>query len=461
MKYLVRQDNEKRNGEKRNLINKLKSGECKMKYYLIALIVCVCAFSLNVKAADDWSTLFQGGEDNIVDKLADTGNWKGKLGMNFRHDLSVEEGDEFEAGWGYFDFGWESGDVHGLQLGLGGIAITELWDGGSAADSLFDDGGAFGKKARWTEAYLKYHIPNSETHLIIGRASGKQFAKPATGDGDFHQGIGIIIKDIPRLTIKASAINAWLNNASAKWDLDGMDSDWEDMDSYHDESPGDFVYTLMAEIDAVPDWLTLTPYVQHYKNVATVIGSTYKLERPVSENLNLGVDGAYAIHYEDTPDAVSATDEDVSQLLVHPYGKMDNFQLGFGYYSMSDDIAPMNTFGEGGDDFEDTFVTGELDPTTEDLAKYGEQPGNDTFFVDAGYSHGPFDFSVVYAWCDNALIEDGWEDKGKAKELNIKVKMAFTEKLSGELAYINLSDDYTDDKDRSVDYIAGGLSYKF
>lgn len=452
--------NVKQDNEKCNVINKQKAGARMMKHFFVALIVCISVFSLNVQGADEWSTLFKGGEDNFMDKLAQTGSWEGELGIGFRHDLSVEEGDEFKAGWGFFDFGWESGAVYGLQIGVGGLAVTELWDKGSAEDSLFNNG-SFGEKVRWTEAYLKYHLPNTKTHFIIGRASGKKFAKPESGDGDFHQGVGIIVKDIPRLTIKASAINAWLNNASAKWDLDGIDSDWVDMDSYHNENPGDFAYTLMVDIDAVPDLLTLTPFVQYYDNVATSVGSTYELERTMSENLSLGVDGAYAIHYEDTPDGVSATDGDISQFLVHTYGKMDNFKLGVGYYTMSDDIAPMNTLAEGGDDFHDTFITGEFDPTSEDLGKYAEQPGNDTFFVDAGYSYGPFGLSVLYAWCDNAVIEDGWESKGEANELNVKLKMAFTENLSGELAYINLSDDYTFDKDRSVDYVAGALFYEF
>ena len=418
----------------------------------------------------EWSQLVpEKAGGNIIDSLAEGSSWDAELGIQFRENVTDEiegEGEDVEAGWGYLEFGWESGSVHGLQLGVGGLAITELWYG-EVSEGLFDNGGDFGRHERWTEAYIKYSLPNTKTHFILGRADDGKFGEPVAGDGDYYQGIGVTIKDIPRITIKAHAVNAWLNDASASWDMDGIQSDWQDMDDVvRDEGgiesdAGDFAYTLMTEINAVDNFLTVTPYVQYHKDVATSLGTSFNAESVLRESLTVGLDGAYVKHFEDTPDAASATDEDVSQRALYAYGKFKNLKLGIGYYGISDDIPIFNTKSEGGDDFEDVFIMDEFDPMEQDLAKYGETQGNDTFYIDAGYSYGPFDLEVAYGWCKNAVVQDAWNRDGEATELNVILGLNITENLKGELAYVSLSDDYTGDKDRSMDYVAGSLAYKF
>lgn len=398
--------------------------------------------------------------ETMLDKAILGGSWKAELGMSFRFVDPDNSSDDGDAGWGYIEFDWLSGSFHGLQLGLGGLAVTELWESGDF-DGVIDD--AFADKAKWTDAYVKFSIPNTKSNVIVGR---KKFKKPASGDGDVHQGIQLTIKDIPHLTIYAHAVNAWMNNASSDWDLDGIQEDWQDLEDTirdnggPDEDAGEFAYTVMAAIDVVPGHISITPYITHHGDVATTIGSTFEAKTDVNETFSVGLDGAYARHMEDTPDDVCDTDGDVSQTLVQVYGKACNFKLGVGYYTMSKDASIGNSLTSG-DDFDDNYAYDEFDPMELDLAKYGEQPNNETWFIFGGYSWGAFDLEVTYGWVDDAIVEKGSTYDGEATELDVVLGVGITENLSLELAYIHLDDDFKDDGDRSQDVFAGNLAYKF
>ncbi len=445
---------------------------------LLTLVTGILAVTTVTTLAGHWGEdidyLFTSkGNDTAFEKLVEDSTWDGELGLQFRSE-NPDTGEEGSAGWGYFQFGWESGyldlmrsgeDKSGLQLGVGGVAVLEAWEK-HAFEGVFSDSGDFADEAKWTSLYMKYSVPGTKTHFIVGRAQDDMFGEPASGDGDYYQGFGITIADIPRIEIKASVVNEWLDNASASWDLDGIQDEWQSMDDVVrdetgvDKDAGRFAYTLMTEIEAVRDFVTVTPYVQHHSDVATSYGLSFNAERPVNESLTLGLDGAYSKHMEDTSNAAGPNDGDVSQTMLHAYGKVRNFNLGFGYYTISDD-APLFNNSSNGDDFEAVFVMDEFDPMEEDLAKYGEQQGNDTLFVDAGYEHGPVSLDVVYGWTDNAIIEGGAVNKGNARELDVVLGVDLIRNLKGELAYVTLQDGYTADGDRSMDMFAGALSYNF
>ena len=399
----------------------------------------------------------------IIDEVFRAGSWSGEFGLAFRYE-DPEADEDGHAGWGFFEFDWESGAWHGLQLGVGGIAILEAWDEGSL-DGILDEDGAFKDSAAWTDLYIKYAVPKTKTEILIGRT---KFKKPASGDGDVHQGIQLTIKDIPNVTIYASAVCEWMDDASTGWDLDGIQDDWVEMDDvntgdYGMGEAGNVAYTLMAKIKAVPDLLTLTPYVQYQEDVATSLGIEFEAEVALNETVSLGLDGIYAHHMEDTPDDMYPDDEDVSQYLLHAYAKVQNLKVGFGCYHISDDIALYNGLGEPdpGDDFESVYIMDEFDPMEEDLAKYGEAPNNDTYFVDASYSWRFLELAVVYGWVDNAWIKKTGADDGKAQELDVVLNIAITKNLEAELAYVNLDDDYSGDGDDSVDVVAGAITFSF
>lgn len=448
----------------------------------VALIASGGYTALAADTAKDQPVLFSFDNDALLsgntwdETLAAGGEWDGELGIQFRTEDDYEnEADDGDAGLGFLETSWESGSLYGLQLGLGGLFTTEMWANDSFED-VFSDGGTFDPQAKWTQVYLKYTIPNSKSYLLLGRADEGMFGEPAAGDGDFYEGFGVTIKDIPRITIKAHVVKEWLNNASPSWDFNGIDDQWAEMEQAslevgedtafgagNAEEFGDFAYTLMTEIEAVPDMLTITPYIQYHSDVATVLGTGFELEHAVNDSLTLGLDGAYVWFKEDTPDKYWPDDEDFNQTLIHTYAEIKGFSFGAGYYSMSDDIPIFNGppgSGQFEKDLKDIFLADEMDPMEEDLAKYGEQSGNDTYFVEVGYTHGPFWVEVIYGTVDNALTAQGNHD-GEADELDIYFGVQITENLEAELAYADVSDDYTADGDDSYKMFGGGIVWKF
>ncbi|MFO7822143.1 MAG: major outer membrane protein [Lentisphaeria bacterium] len=425
-------------------------------------IMAFVAASLTVAAEDSNYLLSADASRTVIDETLANGTWDAELGLKFRYE-DPEEDEDGSAGWGYLEVDWESGVWNGLQLGVGGLAILEAWDEGGYEGNIFGDDDDFQDHAKWTDIYLKYAVPNTKTEILVGRT---KFKKPTDGDGDVHQGIQLTIKDIPRMTIYASAVNKWMDNASASWDLDGIQDEWVDMDEVNSKDHGNsdagsFAYTLMADIDAVPDMLTLSPYMQYQKDVATTLGVEFDIHQALNEDLTVGLNGAYVKHLEDTPDDMYPDDEDVSQSLLRAYGKYKNFGLGVGYYHISGDIALYNDTGAPGDDFQSVYIMDEFDPMAEDLAKYGEAPNNDTFFVDASYSWKFLELEAIYGWVDNAWVKSTGEAKGEATELNLIMNIAISENLEAEIGYIRVDDNYSDDGDDSTDIVAGGIAYSF
>jgi hypothetical protein len=174
---------------------------------------------------------------------------------------------------------------------------------------------------------------------------------------------------------------------------------------------------------------------------------------------------SYAYFDEKTPNDLWPDDENMDQYKLNPYANFETkdwrFEAGFGYYRISNDIAPFNSKAEGGDDFEDLFIWDEFDPMEEDLAKYGEHPNNETWFVHAGADWGPFSLEAIYGWCNHAVIENGSSHDGEATELDVYLTAAITESIVAELVFVSLDDDYEADGDRSRNYFAGSIAYEF
>ncbi len=428
----------------------------------VATIGLVPVATAEAQIGPDQESIFGS---TLIDKGSEEDSWEGEIGFNWRSE-NPDEGDDGSAGWGFLDLAWESGPMHGFQIGVGAVAILEAWDTDGFEDVL-DEDGVFADEAAWTQIYLTYTIPDTQTTILIGRADDGMFGEPNGGDGDYYQGIGVTVKDIPRVTLRAHAVNSWINNASASWDFDGIQEEWQDMDDViRDEGggtddSGDVALTLIAGIDLVPDHLSLTPHVQHHEDVATSLGVTLEGEVDITDGLAVGGETVYLHHFEDTPNDVNPDDDDLSQFLIQLFGKFKGFKAGVGYYTISDDVPIFNTLGEGGDDFEDVFVMDEIDPMEEDLAKYGEQPNNETWFLFAEYGYGPFDLEVIYGWADDAIIEDGYAYEGEAQELDIFLEIGLTENLSAELVFVNLRDDFEADGDRSMNMFAGSFAYAF
>ena len=103
-----------------------------------------------------------------------------------------------------------------------------------------------------------YRFPGSDSYLILGRAEDDFFGEPESGDGDYYQGFGVTIGDILHARIEASVVNAWLDDASPRWDVDGIQESWQNMGDVFDDmnigAPGDesgeVAYSLLAEVES-------------------------------------------------------------------------------------------------------------------------------------------------------------------------------------------------------------------
>lgn len=425
-------------------------------------------------------------ERNILKQGVVPGTWEGELGMQFRAEqheddefvVGGEPEDSAETGWGYLELSWVSEPVYGTQVGLGGLAVTDLWqkDGFDGNNDIFADDAVFADRAKWTQGYLKHNI-TAESYLIAGRADDDLFGEPATGDGDYYQGLGLTIASIPRVTLRAHAVNEWLNDASPSWDFGGVNDRWaelregslevgEDVGADTSSRFGSVAYTAMADIEAVTGMLTVSPYVQHHSDVATSLGTSVEAEKPVSDMLSLGLEGTWATHLEDTPDELWPHDEDFQQRLIRGYGKVRGVELGVGYYSISHDRIIFNGppgSGQFERDFKDIYILDEMDPMEEDIGKYGEQQGGGTIFADASFSWGPVSLAVLYGVVDGAAADVGGveTDDGEGSELDVKLGFDISESLTAHLFYADVQDDFAGDGEQGYDMLAGALIYSF
>jgi hypothetical protein len=414
-------------------------------------------------------TLLPESVSDVLKKGAKEASIDAEFGMQWRHESYEEKDaagdDKSRAGWAYAELGLLSGSMVNFQLGLGAIGVHELWakdraDNEVPGDNIFKDD-VFEFKSFWTEAYLKYSVPKTKTHFILGRADDGLFGEPRSGDGDYYTGFGVTVKDIPQVKIRAHVVTEWVNNASTSWDYDGIQEDWVQLS---DEGK-DAAYTLIVDAEAIEDLLDLQGYVQHHGDVGTSYGLTLEAEYDLNDMSAIGLEGTYARFSEDTPDTISADDSNMSQYIINPYVKYSKNKwkgsFGVGYYHISDHIPPFNTLAEGGDDFEDIFIWDEFDPMEEDLAKYGEQQNNKTYFIHAGLGYGPVYLKAIYGWVDDAIIEDGLTYEGEATELDVYLNVNITENVELELVYCDVDDDFKVDGDRSFSHFSGLLAYKF
>ncbi|MEF8788284.1 MAG: hypothetical protein V5A84_04370 [Planctomycetota bacterium] len=426
------------------------------------------------------------GDRSLLDSAASAGTWDGEFGIQFRGEeheddefvVDGEPEDSASAGWAYLDLSWLSKPVYDTRVGVGGLGITEVWkDKGFDKDNdIFYDGGTFSDPVTLTQAYLRHDL-SPETYVVAGRAADDLFGEPPTGDGDYYQGVGLTTGFIPRVTLRAHAVNEWIDDASPSWDFGGMDESWaemkegspevgEDVGADTGSAFGSVAYTAMAEVEVVRELLTVTPYVQHHSDVATSLGAGFQAEHPVNDVLTLGANGAWVTHLEDTPDELWPHDEDFQQRLIRGYGKAKGVELGVGYYSISNDRIIFNGPAGSGQferDFKDVFIMDELDPLEEDIGKYGDQQGSRTIFADVGYSWGPVSTKVIYGVADRALANAGGveTDEGAGSELNVKVGVDITDNLGGELFYAQVQDDFAGDGEQGYDMIGGALFYSF
>lgn len=445
-----------------------------MKKRLLSVLALSAAVSFagphQVQGEESKTLLGDTAPGRAVDRLISAGETSGEIGITARWE-SPDDGDSDDGGLAYFEPKWTSGKVHNLQFTIGGLITSRIWED----DTMLTDSYPDSQDGLLTEAYLTYSLPGTKTQFLLGRADDGVFYEPVHGDGDFYEGLGVRIDDIPRMTLHAHAVTAWLDNADTSpvsWDglnnTGGGEDRWQDMDKVIQdqtgiqEDSGDAAYTVALEAEVLKDdLLNMTAALTTLEDVARSWSIAADSEVSLSREVSIGVRGVFATLLEDTPATVNDTDEDVEQYKVYGFVDVRGLEFGLGHYGQSNDRSVFNTATEGGDDFEDVFVGDEFDPVDEDLAKYGEQPNNNTYFLNAAWGYGPANLEIIYAWVDDAVIENGTLKEGEAQELNVILDLAWTETLSSEFYYAKVDDDYTKDGDRSADIFAMNLTHEF
>jgi hypothetical protein len=258
-------------------------------------------------------------------------------------------------------------------------------------------------------------------------------------DGDSHQGVQLLSEDIPSVILTLSAINRWIENATTDYSMDGIDKSWRDCND-DPEGASSTAYMLFARINLLEEELTLSPFLGHQSGVLSTYGASLEFSQAINDKLSVGLDGTYAFYEEDTDDS---SDEDASSYLAHATVFYANFWIGSGYYVMSDDNR-VGATAVGNNSF---------DPMEEGV--YGAEPGDTTFYLDAGYSQGPFELAVVLG---NTEIDSSIAGDEGCTELDVYLTYKFSETAQVELMFVNIDDD---NSARDYQVYAGGLKMTF
>lgn len=384
---------------------------------------------------------FSGASESLnkISNAFGTGKVSGEIGVNFRIDDpdDSEQVDDGDIGTAFAELDFESNQFYNFSLGLNFIAVGELWSNDAWEKNGFDDDGNFERKSMLRYVYLDYEIPGTKSTIMVGR---NKFEKSEAMDGDAHQGVQLTSNDLPMTTLYLAVIDRWINNASTAYDMDGIEDDWRDGDDAFDGASST-TYSAIAEIEAIKDQLTLIPFYSHQEDVITNYGLTLEFEQPLNGDMSLGFEGTYAVFKEESKDP---TDEDASSYIAHVTLSYQDFWAGVGYFVMSDDLR-VDPKAVGNKAF---------DPMEEGV--YGGDPDDHTVFIDAGYSHGPFEVEIIFG--DTKIDSSATGDEQGCKELDIYFTYEITEAFGLELMYVNVNDD---DSDLDYQVFAGGISMTF
>ncbi|MBS3762488.1 MAG: hypothetical protein KGZ25_04185 [Planctomycetes bacterium] len=388
-----------------------------------------------------------------LDKAIEEGDLAGEAGVYFEGtdpddpDPSVGEGqdEDYFFGTAYIEMAFESASMNGLQFGIGAIAVNELWwDREEWNGSNFVDTAAFGDDytdnydddAALNMAYLKFTFPNTKSSVLVGR---KEFEESIVMDGDFHQGIEIAIKDLEMVDIYLSAVEEWADDSGA--DEIGGETLMEDGNSDAD----DWGYSLLVDFGG--DNFSLKPFVHQHSDVVLSYGVEGNAEFDINENMSLSIDGAWSEHSEDTPDSVSATDDDWNQYLLGGAAQVGGFSFGGGFYARSDD-ADSAAVGTG--IFQDDFSP------MEEIEDWADTT---IYFVEVGYDFGAIKTNIVYGIADDDKDGAG-ETDSDADEIDLELEAQITDRVAFEIVYADVNFDETDENN-DYGYWEGGVSVSF
>jgi len=398
----------------------------KLVLVFVIVFAAVAVMAKVTEASDPVDTFFRAG----------TPSGSVGIGMNLQEfEGSTNNGPGMA--WGFVSLKYKTEAFYGFRAGGWWIGVHDLWEN---HDGDYET--VYTQNSDIRNFYALYQPPSTKTVLTVGRAD---FVKNPSMDGDAHQGLQLVVDDIPRASLKLAAVNRWTKHSTTDFDADGI-LGWADVSSGDDfatENPdaGDVFYAGTLSYRVV-DPVSLAIYSDYQADVMLVYGATFDSSVPVSDSLKWGVDAIFARYNNKTPKSVADYDN-VNEWLVHTSLGGDVFSLGLGWFAVGNSALD-TTAG----------IFNNFDPLeNDDLDTAG--PGNDVnlYYIDSTITLDPVKLSLAYGRTDNQSVDSN------SDEIDVFFTVDITEstKLEGYITWMSFSSDAYDN------YFKGGttLSYYF
>jgi len=372
--------------------------------------------------------------DTALDNLTDDFPVSGKFGVY--HTTSAKgEDDAGRLTNAWLELNWASRPIKGFQAGLGLFGVTNLHENGVI--EFKPDHDEHRHTAGIRELYLKYAIPDTKSSLVFGRANMRDSCR--TLWGDTHEGVMFTSKDLEKVTINAAIIKAFVYDFN--YDETGV-SERRRMTDFHDQA-GECVYTLTVE--ARLSRVKLKPFFGYFPGHESVRGLEADFGIDIAGQNRIGLKGVYGFFTEETPDSVSADDEDWTQSVISSYAAIGPFSLEAGRWYRGDS----NSVRIDGESFL-IYTFGSMKVLYTSKAR-----GLTMTYFKAGVKLGPASLSAQYA----RQKDSHGEGKDDAEEIDYIIKLPVTDKLclDAYLAKVN----YHNDSSRNCAKFTAYLVYTF
>lgn len=299
---------------------------------------------------------------------------------------SLRNTDEPKPGlsWALAELGYSSPELLGFSAGIHAVLVNELWqnNAGDYSSTFTDD-------LDIRDLYLQFTIPDTQSTIAAGR---RKISKTPVMRGDSHQGVELIIHDIPYTTVSLGVLNRWIKHSTTYFDALGI-TGWRDVDDVNEDAEEIF-YSAMATIH-IPNGPSFAPFINHQQNVMTVMGASASAPLLTTDAFTWSVNATGAYYANDYPETLEPEYEDVQEYLLHTSISKGNNHIGFGWWGISDNVGGT---GRG------MFTS--FDPMEEDdLMPYDDQNNASEFYIDGHVEQAPFSIDLVLAYGKNKDLD--------------------------------------------------------
>lgn len=296
---------------------------------------------------------------------------------------------------------YETDSINGFSATIGFRANQEV-----SEKEAGDYEGEMVQEASATQAFIQY--TNETVDIKLGRQE-----VDLEWMGDYHDGATVALKAIPDTTL----VFGWSNRkAEIGADKHEKFTRFEDKDGKNTSA-----FVVDAKYEGVKG-LVLNPYYYTVQDLT----SFYGLRADYDTDM-FGITGQYTTSSEN---ATATKDGNIYNLELRT--AILGLELAAGYISVDKDgIGNINALGDNAN-------------PTEELEDYVYASDTDTIYAVAAYEISRVGLLALYAVADNDTTNK------KDKELTVGASYAFTESLSAEVLYTDLSLESDKDKDKLV-----------